>query len=424
MSANSPTGATSSLRRTHRGLTLRHLLVEGVASRTDIAERLGLSQMAASRIVRELIEVGLVEEAGLASREAGPGRYAAKLRLSEHGVYAAGITFSAYSTEVAIVGGAGGIVAQRTVDLGQYDGGGAAIAMLSDALVELIEAHSIPRERLVGVGVAVAAHFDAESRRVVSAGYLGLEPFDLIEPIVARTGLPVVAENIARALTLAEAAVGVARDLENVVVVRCATTIGATMLHKGQIVRGHGNRAGQIGHLHQRSTALTCSCGRNDCLNCTASGWSVLVAQAMTDGSKYNPKHVQRYARAIEGIAADFDAGTAIDAKLSRTLRTAGGALADALATIDQMIDPEAIVLLGSMPRIGDYHSGIERRLTKLGDIGEQTLDKIRIGKIRAVRAAALLVLLEKVYSSNLDIAALQVQRTSDDGASIMKDAR
>lgn len=424
MSASSPTGSTSLLRRTHRGLALRHLLVEGTASRTDIAVRLGLSQMAASRIVRELIEVGLVEGAGLTSREAGPGRYATKLRLCDTGIYAAGITFSAYSTEVAIVGGAGSLVARRNVELGDFEGGSEALAKLADALVELIEEHAIPRERLAGVGVAVSAHFDAESRRVVSAGYLGLEPFDVIEPVFSRTGLPVVAENIARALAIAEAAVGVAKELDNVIVVRSATTIGATMLHQGQVVRGHNNHAGQIGHLRQRATTLSCSCGRNDCLNCTASGWAVLARQGLTDGSTYNPRHVQRYASAIDRIATTPGAGAALDEELSRNLQTAGSALADALLAIDQIIDPEALVLLGTMPRCADYLAGIEKRLTGLGEIGQKTRAKIRTGEIRAVRAAALMVLLEKVCSPGLDILALHDQRTTGDRALASKDAR
>ena len=57
--------AQSSIRRIHRGLALRGLLMSDVVSRSSLAHTLGLSQMAASRIVRELIDVGLVEEAGM-----------------------------------------------------------------------------------------------------------------------------------------------------------------------------------------------------------------------------------------------------------------------------------------------------------------------------------------------------------------------
>jgi predicted NBD/HSP70 family sugar kinase len=418
MSADPPTGATSSLRRTHRGLTLRHLLVDGETSRTEIADRLGLSQMAASRIVRELIDAGLVEEAGLTNRGAGPGRYATSLRLRDRGVYAAGITFSAYSTEVAIVGATGRVVAHKIVALDGCNDGGTALGVLADALVDLIDARSIPRARLVGVGVVLSAHLDAARHRVVNASYLGLEPFDVVEPVALRTGLPAIAENIANALALAEASVGVAKDVEDIVVVRSATSIGATILHQGRIIRGQSNRAGQIGHLRHRATKLTCSCGRNDCLNCSASGWAVLVRQGIAEGKIYNPTHVEHYASAIEEMVGGIDRSAtpgAPGAKLSRDLRSAGGALADALLKIDQMIDPEAIVLAGSMPRIPDYVAGIGRHLNKLGSIGQTIRNKIRIGEIRAVRAAALLVLLEKVYSPHLDLAALHDEPPTDD---------
>jgi len=408
MSTEHPTGSTSSLRRTHRGLTLRHLLIDGEASRTKIAERLGLSQMAASRIARELIEAGLIEEAGQATREAGPGRHATQLRLRNQGVYAAGIAFSAYSTEVAIVDASGRVVARKIVDIKRHDDGASALCLLSDALIELIEAHSIPRDRLVGVGVVLSAYLDTSRNRVVSASYLGLEPFDVVEPVTTRTGLPATAENINNALALAEANIGIAKEYDNIVVVRSATSIGASILQQSSIVRGHGNRAGRIGHVRHCATKLTCSCNRNDCLNCSASGWSVLVRQGIASGEVYDSTHIQQYASAIENMVGNVGRDDSWPPKLCRDLRSAGGALADFLLTVDQTIDPEAILLAGSMSRIPDYVTGIEQRLRKLGDNGEATLAKLRVGEIRAVRAAAILVLLEKVYSSNLDLAAFQ----------------
>ena len=407
--------APSDLRRIHRGLALRRILVSGEVSRTSLATSLGLSQMAASRIARELIDAGLVEEAGFTTREAGPGRHATRLRLCDTGAYAAGIVLSAYSTEVAIVGAQGAIVARKAVELEQSNDGEAALATLSDALLDLIALHSIPRERLIGIGIALAANLDASRKRAVSASYLGLEPFDVVEPVESRTGLPATAENIVNALTLAETSIGVVKDCEDVVVVRCATTIGATILQKGLITRGHQHRAGRVGHLQHRPTKLTCTCDRNDCLNCSASGWSVLVRQGLAEGNVYNPRHAQIYARAIDRIVDDLHRNGPSDAKLSRALKAAGGALADALLAIDQMMDPEVILLAGSMPRIPDYMTGLEQQLGKFGSVGESTRNKVRIGEIRAVRAAAIMVLLEKVYSPNLDLAKLHDPPAVDD---------
>jgi predicted NBD/HSP70 family sugar kinase len=160
-------------------------------------------------------------------------------------------------------------------------------------------------------------------------------------------------------------------------------------------------------------TKLTCSCGRKDCLNCSASGWSVLVRQAIAKGDAYNPKHVQRYASSIERIVSGSRDEAATGKLLARTLRKAGGALGDALQALNQTIEPDAILLAGSMVRIPEYVDGINRQLAKLGSDGQATGDKIRIGEIRAVRAAAILALLEKVYSPALDLASIQDNRSA-----------
>lgn len=410
INSNKLGGSPSTLRRIHRGLALRELLIAGNVSRTSLADRLGLSQMAASRIVRELIEVGLVEEAGMTTRNTGPGRHRTLLRIRDDGVYAAGITFSAYSTEVAIVGASGALIAHKMVQLDQHGDGAKALSVLACELNDLIDEHAIARDRMVGVGVVLSAHLDPTRQRVTSASYLGLQPFEVVEPIARDTGLNVTAENIVNALTLAETSVGIAKKLENVIVVRSATSIGATILQHGRIIRGQEHRAGRIGHLRHHTTKLTCSCGRKDCLNCTASGWSVLVRQGTAKGNVYNPKHVQRYASAIERMMGGAKGQVGAGPQLTRTLRAAGSALGDALQTLNQTIEPEAILLAGSMARIPAYVDGINRRLGKLGNDGQATAGKIRIGEIRAVRAAAILALLEKVYSPALDLAALAAQ--------------
>lgn len=405
-------GAPSSLRRMHRSFALRTLLQSGGLSRTGLAEQLGLSQMAVSRIVRDLMEADLVEETGIVLRENGPGRRQTQLQIRQSGTYAAGIVLSAYSSEVSIVNAGGGMVAHRVVPLDDIADGEAAMIGLAAALNTLIEELDISRRRIVGVGVAVAADLDPQNINVLHAGYLGWEPFNLVETVERTTGLHVIAENIVSALILAETSIGVARDLDSVVAVRTATSIGASILQHGQMVRGHGNRPGRIGHFPHKMTALTCSCGRQDCLNCTASGWSILARLGITGDARYDPAHVATYARAIDRLIDDKQR----DPGAADALRSAGGALAGALQILNQTIEPEAIILAGSMSRVPEYVEGIEMRLRDSTEGGE-ALAKLRIGEVRAVRAAAMLVLLEKIYSPALDFESLRDSAVASAGS-------
>jgi glucokinase len=335
------------------------------------------------------------------------------LQIRKQGVYAAGIVLSAYSTEVAIVTATGELVAHRAVRIRKTADGQKAVITLAEALNTLIDELALPRSRIIGVGISVAAHLDPEGIRAVSAGYLGWQPFNLVEPVSRITGLFAKAENIVNALTLAETSVGVARHMSDVIVVRNATTIGATILQHGQIIRGHGFRAGRIGHFHRETTPFTCSCGRNDCLNCSASGWSVLARLGIIKDPVYRPDNVAEYANAISALTESAGHEAKQNNAHCEALRNAGAALAGALQLLNQTIEPEAIILAGSMSRAPAYRQGIRQSLDKT-DEGQAALAKIQTGEIRAVRAAAILALLERIYSPALDFDALCASAQAD----------
>ena len=63
------------LRRVHRSLILRAIFSGTGHSRTELAEQTGLSTMAITRIIRELIDIGIFEEMGKRDRDGNPGKH-------------------------------------------------------------------------------------------------------------------------------------------------------------------------------------------------------------------------------------------------------------------------------------------------------------------------------------------------------------
>jgi predicted NBD/HSP70 family sugar kinase len=397
--------APASLRRTHRSLAVNEVLMTGGISRTGLAEELGMSQMAMSRIVRDLFDAGLVEEYGVEVRESGPGRRQRMLRIRPDGAYSAGIVLSAYSNEICIVKANGDVLVSRIIPVKKITDSEAAVRKLAKALNKLIDENDIPRQRIVGVGVAVAAQLDPTNQSVVSSYLLGWESFDLVEQVSNITGLPAYAETIANALTLAEVTVGTIKKKENVIVVRSATTIAASVLIHGQLVRGQAHQAGRIGHFRTKKTKLRCSCGSNSCLNCCASGWSVLARLGKTSNNEYHPDDVAAYAKEINQLIenqACSKAGQTKDANQARILKDAGAAIGRSLEQLNQFLEPQVIIVYGSMSRLVDYRDGISQLLCSDSE-GKATLAKIRYGEISAVRAAGILALKESIYSPTLD---------------------
>jgi len=397
--------APSSLRRAHRALALNQMLMKDGVSRTGLAEELGLSQMAMSRIVRDLFDAGLVKESGVEVRESGPGRRQRMLTIRPDGTYAAAIALSAYAAEIGIVTADGEVLVSKSLQIQKTANGKAAIRKLATAVNRMIDAALIPRDRIAGVGIAVAAQLDPSNLSVVSSYLLDWKPFDLVEEVTTITKLPAYAENIVNALTLAEVTVGAIKQKENAFVVRSATTLGASILQHDRLVRGLTNPAGRIGHFQTMKTNLTCSCGSNHCLNCSASGWSVLVRLGRTSGNRYQPDDIPHYASEINQLIeqqSDTETQNKEVIKQARIIRSAGSALAKSLQQLNQFIEPQAIVLNGSMSRVSAYQKGISQFLETSSE-GKATLEKIHYGELRAVRAAGVLALKKTIYSPNFD---------------------
>lgn len=102
----------SRLRRRNRARVLRDIQRSEALSRTQIAKELGLSLMAVTRIVRELITAGLVDE-GEKTTSSLPGRRQTTLSLAAKGAYVVGLSINAYKPSVSLVNIRGEVVLSR-----------------------------------------------------------------------------------------------------------------------------------------------------------------------------------------------------------------------------------------------------------------------------------------------------------------------
>src|SRR4051794_10229158 len=102
------------IRRDNRSVVLQRILAHGGVPRSEMAGQIGLSAMAVSRIVRELLDVGLVEE-GEKSIDGGRGRRRTSLRIGASGAYVLGLSITAYDQSVALGNSRGDVLTQRPI---------------------------------------------------------------------------------------------------------------------------------------------------------------------------------------------------------------------------------------------------------------------------------------------------------------------
>src|SRR5262249_11764564 len=137
---------------------------------------------------------------------------------------------------------------------------------LAERIDRLLRTHGA-RSSCEGIGVAVPGIVDQGTGRILYAPQLGWREVDLLGGLASRTGLPVYAENAARACALAEMWLGSrgAPTTQSFVHVSVSDGVGVGVVINGELVRGHDNMAGEFGHVPLNIEGPVCMCGALGC---------------------------------------------------------------------------------------------------------------------------------------------------------------
>jgi DNA-binding Lrp family transcriptional regulator len=126
----------------------------GTVTRSELAERSGLTATSITRIVKSLIEDGLVIETGFG--ESTGGKRSSLLELNTSARYAVGVSLDAGRLTYVVTDLAGNVIG-RLVSPGIEDAGpGEDVVRIARELGQLLVQLDIAIESVVGVGVAGA----------------------------------------------------------------------------------------------------------------------------------------------------------------------------------------------------------------------------------------------------------------------------
>jgi predicted NBD/HSP70 family sugar kinase len=392
---------------------LSRIQAEPGVSRAELARRFGFSEMAATRIARDLLGAEIIEEFELSEENSSSqrrlGRPRKGLRINPKGVVAAGITVSAYFSEVSICDANGQTIARREVSNSSFEDATETARIYSNALRDLIKDTGINTSRIVGVGVALSAKTSPDRSKIIRSEYFGWDNDggQFWDEVRHNTGLPVVIENIANALALSEMRFGAAQGVSEFALAHVATFAGVGVVSEGRVVRGATGDAGRIGHFRSHRRPLRCTCGRDDCLNLSATGFGLLAKLRTLDHDTFERSKLPVYATSLLDLVHN-DANTV-------HLNEAGGLLAEALDPLTKLLAPQLIILSGTLGSNSAYFNGAEEKLNAEFGYGPDSGFRLVKGEVSPAEAASLLALHTFCYSDRLDFERLNVHASDHD---------
>lgn len=308
------------------------------------------------------------------------------LEATPSSAYAIGIDIGGTAIKAAIVSTAGVVLAPIAVPT-QASGGRDVIAhSLLEAVRQTLETSTARGIELAGIGIASAGAIDARNGTVFAAtdNLPGWAGFDIRGFIAQHTTLPVHVENDAHAAALSELHYGAGRGLSSFVALTIGTGIGGGLVLDGRLYRGQYGFAGTIGHQTIRFDGRPCNCGRRGCLEAYVSTAALIHEYGEGNATGSDTAARARHIGAL-AIAGDSQACAAYS--------TLAQYLAEGVADLCNILDPDAVVISGGLiegyPTFLDEVQTKAKSLLHFGDKRPPRILRATAGHYAGVQGAA-----------------------------------
>ncbi|WP_378955935.1 ROK family protein [Pelosinus sp. sgz500959] len=281
----------------------------GPISRVDIAKLTGLTAPTVTNISGKLIEYGLIQEYMVG--EYSGGRRPVLLKANSEKTNMIIIDIRSKEMVGYLINGGLEIKEETCHDI-QNLKPEKILSLLEDTIAEC---HSLEDGQLaLAIGIIVRGPVMSQEGLSLFSPSTGWHNVPLKYIVEKRFQLPVFVENDMRAMALGAYHYGPYRDIKNAVFLGVGGGIGSGIIFNGELYRGFGDSAGEIGHTVVDVDGPLCSCGNHGCLEAMASELALVnkVVQSISKGEKslvsemvkgditaIRPKHI--YAAAEEG---------------------------------------------------------------------------------------------------------------------------
>jgi glucokinase len=219
-----------------------------------------------------------------------------------------------------------------------------------EAVPGLLAKAKADRGTLRGVGIGFGGPTDDATRTVIKshqiAGWDGFPLADWVSDLL--DGVPAVLCNDADVAGLAEALFGAGKGLSPIFYITVGTGVGGGLIIDGQIYRGVGKGAAEIGHLRLLGN-------QGQTLEELASGRAIEENVRLPENTDADLEVLLRLANGgrltAKVVAAAARAG---DVRAERIIESAVDALADSIVTVITLLCPQRVVIGGGVSLMGN----------------------------------------------------------------------
>jgi len=269
-------GSFDLMKQLNISVILEVIRTKKAISRADIAEITGLTPASVSKITKDLMKRGFIQESGLG--ESSGGRPPVLLTLNPKAGYVIGVNLGPGFLEIILTDLEASILAESHERLEKIDQD-YILERLFTLIENIISNNKIAKDDIIGIGMAVHGVVNSQTGISVFAPHYHWKDVAIKGLIEEKFDIPTFIDNDVRAMALGESWFGVAKGIDNFITINISNGIGSGIMIGGKLHYGVDYSAGELGHTIVDNDGPKCSCGNYGCLESLASN-TVIVERA------------------------------------------------------------------------------------------------------------------------------------------------
>ena len=230
----------------------------------------------------------------------------------------------------------------------------AALDVLCDTINMYIDNLSVPRDKILQVGVNIGGRVNTQSGYSYSYFYFDERPLSQI--IGERIGVSVSIENDSRAMIYGEYISGVIHGEKNILFVNMNWGLGLGIMIDGKLYYGKSGFSGEFGHVSAFDNEIICWCGKKGCLETEVSGYAIhrMLLERIRQGSSSVLENKVKEDGDIS-LADILEAIRMVDVLTIEIVEEVGMLLGRWLAGLINLFNPDLVILGGPLSLAQDY---------------------------------------------------------------------
>ncbi|HHW08419.1 MAG TPA: ROK family transcriptional regulator [Firmicutes bacterium] len=333
-------------------LVLEAIRTYGALSRSDLAEITGLSRAAITKITSAMIAEKMLRETEQTDTGTS-GRPVQPLEINDSYAYAAGIQMRDEYLEFVVIGFAGILRSQHTIDFEHTAHPDEVLPEIKEGLATVTRKAGLEVTDLVGVGLALPGMIDHQAGMVkFLPGYEAWRNYPIGPKLAGLLNIPVTVHWRVNAAAIAEMWWGQGKLARNFVYINIDNGVGMATIVDKRLWFGHEYAAGMLGHMPVPGCSRRCICGNRGCLMTLVSipahihlveeAYKEGVGSVLTRPLRVTEPHQITFTNLVAAAEAGDRLACNIFAEVAENL-------AVAIATVVHLLNPQLIVLGGQI---------------------------------------------------------------------------